>query len=76
MDHYAIRDPRNGKYCKGGGRDAKGRHDEPHALFYGKGGAKASISQKKTYGRDPADEYEIVPVSVTMNEDQIETYGS
>lgn len=75
MDHYAIRDPRNGKYCKGGERDAHGRHDEPHHLFYGKGGTKSSISQKKRYGRDPAEEYEIVPVEVTVDEDNIETYG-
>jgi len=76
MDHYAIRDPRNGKYCKDGGTDARGRHDEPHILFYGKGGVKSSISQKKRYGRDPADEYEIIPVNVTVeDEDEIETYG-
>jgi len=74
MNHYAIRDPRNGKYCAKGGRNSRGTHEEPHDLFYGKGGVKSSISQKKRYGFDPADEYEIIPVDVSVNEDEVETY--
>lgn len=77
VEHYAIRDPRNGKYCRKGGRKTRGKDEDPHDLFARKSSIKSSISQKKTYGRQNEDvEYEIVPVVVSVDEEgEIETYG-
>ena len=77
MEHYAIRDPRNGKYCRKGARKSRGKDEDPHDLFTRKSSIKSSISQKKNYGHRNEDvEYEIVPVIVTVDEDsEIETYG-
>lgn len=77
MQQFAIRDPRNGKYCRKGSRSTSGEDEEPHDLFTRKQSIKSSIGQKRSSPyRDNDDvEYEIVPVSVSVDDDaEIETY--
>jgi len=77
FQQYAIRDPRNGKYCRKGARKTRGKDEEPHALFIRIGQIKTSITHKKNYGWENENvEYEIVPVRVNPVEDaEIQTYG-